>query len=41
LAELEGHHSVRRGHYRVICRIDDGAVLVDVITISHRSDVHG
>ena len=39
--ELEGYHSARRGQYRVIYRIDDGEVLVDVIKISHRSDAYG
>ena len=39
--ELEGYHSARRGQYCVVYRIDDGEVLVDVITISHRSDAYG
>ena len=36
--ELEGYHSARRGQYRVIYRIDEREVIVDVIKISHRSD---
>ena len=39
--ELEGYHSARRGQYHVIYRIDDRQVIVDVIKISHRSDVYG
>lgn len=34
--ELEGFYSARRGQYRVIYSIDDDAVIVDVIKISHR-----
>jgi mRNA interferase RelE/StbE len=40
-AELDGYHSARRGQYRVIYRIDDHEVVVDVITISHRGDAYG
>jgi mRNA interferase RelE/StbE len=40
-AELDGYHSARRGQYRVIYRIDDREVIVDVIKISHRSDAYG
>ncbi len=39
--ELEGYHSARRGQYRVIYRIAEHEVIVDVIKISHRSDAHG
>ena len=39
--ELEGYHSARRGQYRVIYRIDDAEVIVDVIKISHRADAYG
>ena len=38
--ELEGYHSARRGQYRVIYRIDEREVIVDVIKISHRSDAY-
>ena len=31
--ELEGYYSARRGQYRVIYRIDERAVIVDVIKI--------
>jgi mRNA-degrading endonuclease RelE of RelBE toxin-antitoxin system len=39
--ELEGYYSARRGQYRVVYRIDDHEVVVDVIKISHRGDVYG
>ena len=39
--ELEGYYSARRGQYRVIYRIDERDVIVDVIEISHRSDAYG
>lgn len=39
--DLEGYHSARRGQYRVIYRIDDDVVLVEVVKISHRSDAYG
>ena len=38
--ELEGYHSARRGQYRVVYRIDEREVIVDVIKISHRSDAY-
>jgi mRNA interferase RelE/StbE len=39
-APLEGLHSARRGEFRVIYRIDDGKVLVLVVTVQHRRDVY-
>jgi mRNA interferase RelE/StbE len=39
--ELEGYHSARRGQYRVIYRIAEHEVIVDMIKISHRSDAYG
>ena len=39
--ELEGYYSARRGQYRVVYRIDEDEVIVDVIRISHRSDAYG
>jgi mRNA-degrading endonuclease RelE of RelBE toxin-antitoxin system len=39
--EVKGYYSARRGQYRVIYRINDAEVLVDVIKISHRSDAYG
>jgi mRNA-degrading endonuclease RelE of RelBE toxin-antitoxin system len=39
--ELEGYYSARRGQYRVIYRVDEREVIVDVIKISHRSDAYG
>jgi len=38
--ELEGYYSARRGQYRVIYRIDEHEVVVDVIKISHRGDAY-
>jgi mRNA-degrading endonuclease RelE of RelBE toxin-antitoxin system len=38
---LEGYWSARRGQYRVIYSIHDDEVLVRVVRISHRADVHG
>ncbi len=39
--ELEGYYSARRGQYRVIYRIHEREVIVDVIKISHRGDAYG
>ena len=39
--ELEGYWSARRGQYRVIHSIHDDEVLVGVVRMSHRTDVHG
>jgi mRNA-degrading endonuclease RelE of RelBE toxin-antitoxin system len=39
--DLEGFFSARRGQYRVIYRIDQDEVVVEVIKISHRSDAYG
>jgi len=39
--ELEGYYSARRGQYRVIYRIDERRVIVDVIKIAHRGDAYG
>jgi mRNA-degrading endonuclease RelE of RelBE toxin-antitoxin system len=38
--DLAGHHSARRGMYRVVYRILDEEVVVEVIKISHRGDVY-
>ena len=38
--ELEGYYSARRGQYRVVYRIDEHEVIVDVIRISHRGDAY-
>lgn len=38
--QLSGLHSARRGEYRVIYRIDDGRIVVVVITIRHRRDAY-
>jgi mRNA interferase RelE/StbE len=38
--QLEGFHSARRGQYRVIYRVHDQEVVVEVVKISHRSDAY-
>ena len=40
LRELEGYYSARRGAYRLLYRIDEGARTVYVVRIDHRSDVY-
>lgn len=37
---LQGRHSARRGEFRVIYRIDDDRILVEVIAIQHRRDAY-
>ncbi len=39
-APLEGLHSARRGAFRVIYRIDEGQIVVLIVTIEHRRDVY-
>ena len=38
--QLEGRHSARRGEFRVIYRIDDERIVVEVISILHRRDAY-
>lgn len=38
--ELEGYWSARRGPYRIVYQIDDGARAVSVVAIAHRADVY-
>lgn len=38
--DLKGHHSARRGAYRVIYQIEDATRTVRVVRIDHRADVH-
>ncbi|MBO0679498.1 type II toxin-antitoxin system RelE/ParE family toxin [Mycolicibacterium sp. S2-37] len=38
--QLEGRYSARRGQFRVICRVLDDRVVVEVIHIAHRRDVY-
>lgn len=38
--QLIGRHSARRGEFRVIYRIDDDRIVVEVIRIQHRRDVY-
>jgi mRNA interferase RelE/StbE len=40
IGELSGYRSARRGAYRVVYRIDDGAHAVHVVRIDHRADVY-
>jgi mRNA interferase RelE/StbE len=37
---LAGLYSARRGDHRIIYAIDEEALIVEVITIEHRSDVY-
>jgi mRNA-degrading endonuclease RelE of RelBE toxin-antitoxin system len=39
--QLSGLHSARRGEYRVIYRIDDAVITVDVIRVRHRGRAYG
>ncbi|MGH3801215.1 MAG: type II toxin-antitoxin system RelE family toxin [Pseudonocardiaceae bacterium] len=34
----EGFYSARRADWRIIYRIDDGQVLIEIVTIAHRAD---
>jgi mRNA interferase RelE/StbE len=38
--ELAGHHSARRGPYRVLYRIDDDTETIWVHRVDHRADVY-
>jgi mRNA-degrading endonuclease RelE of RelBE toxin-antitoxin system len=38
--ELSGLHSARRGPYRVVYEIDDGARQVRVLRVDHRADIY-
>lgn len=40
LFELQGCWAMRRGPYRVIYRVDDEKLTVDVLRVSHRRDVY-
>lgn len=39
-APLDGLHSARRGAFRIVYRIDDGAVTVLIVSVDHRRDVY-
>lgn len=39
-APLDGAFSARRGEYRVVYEIDDGRVVITLLTIDHRRDVY-
>lgn len=36
----EGNYSARRSEWRIIYRIDDHQVLIEVVTIAHRADFY-
>lgn len=38
--ELEGRWAARRGSYRVLYEIDEGALVVTVLAVEHRRDVY-
>lgn len=38
---LEGFYSARRGQYRVIYRVLDQGIVVEIVKIAHRSDAYG
>jgi mRNA-degrading endonuclease RelE of RelBE toxin-antitoxin system len=38
--ELDGHWSARRGPYRIIYTLDDGARVVQVVAVAHRADAY-
>ena len=40
LPPLDDRFSTRRGTYRIIYRIDDGARIVTVVDVGHRRDVY-
>jgi mRNA-degrading endonuclease RelE of RelBE toxin-antitoxin system len=40
LPPLDDRFSARRGTYRIIYRIDDGARIVTVVDVGHRRDVY-
>ncbi|WP_062383385.1 type II toxin-antitoxin system RelE family toxin [Demequina iriomotensis] len=33
-------YSARRGDYRILYRIDDGRIVIEIVTIEHRRDVY-
>ena len=37
---LEGHYSARRGDYRVIYRIIDNRLVIEIVKIDHRRDIY-
>ncbi|MDO5682536.1 MAG: type II toxin-antitoxin system RelE/ParE family toxin [Propionibacteriaceae bacterium] len=39
-APLAGHHSARRGEFRVIYQIHDRTITVHVVSIKHRRDAY-
>jgi mRNA interferase RelE/StbE len=40
LAGDEERYRIRRGSYRVVCAIDDDALVVEVVKIGHRHEVY-
>jgi mRNA interferase RelE/StbE len=39
-APLDGLHSARRGVFRIVYRVDDGAVTVLIVSVDHRRDAY-
>jgi len=37
---LAGHHSARRGSYRVVYRVDQDRLVVLVVRVDHRADAY-
>lgn len=40
-ADLSGLWRYRVGDYRILCRIDEGELIVLVVAVGHRKDVYG
>lgn len=38
--ELSGHHTARRGDYRIVYKIDNEARAVSIVHLDHRADVY-
>lgn len=40
IGEMAGLWSARRTAFRIVYRIDDGRVLIEVVRVAHRADVY-
>jgi mRNA-degrading endonuclease RelE of RelBE toxin-antitoxin system len=40
VGELAGHYAARRGSYRVVFRIQDRVMAIEVVHVAHRADVY-
>lgn len=38
--DLAGHHSSRRGDFRIVYRIEDETRMVHIVAVKHRADVY-